>query len=56
MGESEGEEIEEVNKFKYLGVMISANVGMEKEMVHRTLQGRNVRETMIKLWKENMIP
>ena len=33
-----GEEMQEVNKFNYLGVMISTDGGMGKEVAHRMLQ------------------
>ena len=50
-----GEELQEVDKFKYLGVMISTDGGMGEELAHRVLEGRKVWGTMAKLWKENMI-
>ena len=51
-----GEEMQEVGKFKYLGVMVSTDGDMWKEAAHRVLEGRKVWGTMAKLWKENMIP
>ena len=42
-----GEEMKEVDKFTYLGVMISTDCGMGEEVAHRV--------TKTKLWKENMI-
>ena len=50
-----GEELQEVDKFKYLGVMISTDGGMGEELAHRVLEGRKVWGTMAKLWKENMV-
>ena len=50
-----GEEIQEVDKFNYLGVMISTNSGIGEEVAHRVLEGRKVWGTMAKLWKENVI-
>ena len=37
-----GEEMQEVDKFKYLGLMISTDGGMGEEMAHRVLEGRKV--------------
>ena len=37
-----GEEMEKVNNFNYLGVMISMDVGMGEEVAHRVLEGRKV--------------
>ena len=51
-----GQEMQEVvDKFNYLGVMISTDGGMGEEVAHRVLEGRKVWGTMAKLWKENMI-
>ena len=50
-----GEEMQEMDKFNYLGVMISTDGGMGEEVAHRVLEGRKVCGTMAKLWKENMI-
>ena len=50
-----GEEMQYVDKFNFLGVMISTDGGMGDEVVHRVLEGRKVWGTMAKLWKENMI-
>ena len=33
-----GEEMQEVDKFYYLGVMIGTDGGMSKEVVHRVLK------------------
>ena len=49
------EETQEVDKFKYLGVMISTDEGMGEEVAHSVLEGRKVWGTMVKLRKENMI-
>ena len=38
-----GEEMQEVDKFKYLEVMISTDGAMGEEVAHRVLQGRKVR-------------
>ena len=35
-----GEEMREVDKYKYLGVMISTDGGMGEEVGHRILEGR----------------
>ena len=37
-----GEELQEVDKFKYLRVMISTDGGMGEEVAHRVLEGRKV--------------
>ena len=37
-----GEEVQEVDKFNYLGVMISTNDGMGEEVAHRVLEERKV--------------
>ena len=50
-----GEEMQEVDKFNYLGVMISTDGGMGDEMAHRVLEARKVWGTMENLWKENII-
>ena len=47
-----GEEIQDVNKFNYLGVMISTDGGMGEEVAHRVLEGRKVWGMMAQLWKE----
>ena len=44
-----------MDKFKYLGVMISTDGGMGEEVAHRILEGRKVWGTMEKLWQENVI-
>ena len=48
-----GEEMQEVDKFNYLGVMISTNSGMGEEVAQSVPEGR--LGTMAKLWKENMV-
>ena len=50
-----GEELHEVDKFNYLGVMISKDGGMGEEVTHRVLERRRFWETMVKLWKENIM-
>ena len=50
-----GEEMQEVDKFDYIGVMISMDGGMGEEVAYRVLEGRKVWGTMAELWKENMI-
>ena len=50
-----GEEIQQVDKFNYLELMIRTDGDMEEEVAHRVLEGRKVWETMAKLWRENMI-
>ena len=50
-----GEEMQELDKFNYLGVMISTDGGMREEVARRVLDGRKVWGTMAKLWNENMI-
>ena len=49
-----GEEMQEVEKFNYLGVMISTDGGMGMEVAHRMLEEK-LWGTMAKLWKENII-
>ena len=44
-----------MDKFEYLGVMISTDGGMGEEVAHMVLVGRKVWGTMAKLWKETMI-
>ena len=46
-----GEELQDVGKFKYLGVMISTDGGIGEEVAHRVLEARKVWGTMAKLWK-----
>ena len=36
------EEMQEVDKFNYLGVMISTDGGMGEEVAHRVLEGKEV--------------
>ena len=43
-----GEEMQEVDKFNYLGVMISTGGGVWEEMAYMVLQGRKVWGTMAK--------
>ena len=50
-----GEEMQEMDKFNYLGVMIGSDGGMKEEVAHRVLVGRNVLGTMANLLKEGMI-
>ena len=50
-----GEEVQEGDKFNYLGVIISTDGGMEEEVAHRVLEGRKVWRTMAKLFKQKMI-
>ena len=50
------EEMQEVDKFNCLAVMISIDGGMGEEVVHRVLEERKVWGRMAKLWKNNMIP
>ena len=47
--------MQEVEKFNYLGVMISTNDGMGEEVAHRILEEIKVLGMMAKFWKENMI-
>ena len=49
------EKMQEVGKFKHLGVMISTDGGMGEEVGHRVLEGRKVWGTMAKLGKEHDI-
>ena len=44
------EKMQKVEKFNYLGVMISKDGGRGKELAHRVLEGRKVWGTMAKLW------
>ena len=50
-----GEEVQEGDKFNYLGEIISTDGGMEEEVAHRVLEGRKVWRTMAKLFKQKMI-
>ena len=47
--------MQDVDKFNYLGEMISTDGGMGEDVAHRVLEGRKVWEMMKNLWKENMI-
>ena len=47
--------MEKVDKFNYLGVMISMDGSMGWEVAPRVLEGRRVWGMMAKLWKENII-
>ena len=49
------EEMQEVDKFNCLGVMITSDGGMEEEMAHRVLKGKKFWGTLAKLWKENIM-
>ena len=53
--EVNGEELQEVNKVNYLGVMIITDCGMAEGVAHRVLEGRKVWGTMAKFWNENVI-
>ena len=44
-----------MDKFNYLGVMISTDGGVGQEVAHRVFEGRKLWGTMAKLWKENAI-
>ena len=44
-----------MDKFNYLGVMITIDGGMGEEVAHRVLEGRKVGGTIAKLWKEKVI-
>ena len=46
-----GEEMQEIDKFNYLGVMISTDGGMGEEVANRELEVRKVWRTMANLWK-----
>ena len=37
-----GEEMQEVNRFSYLGILISADVGMEDKVAHMTLKRKTL--------------
>ena len=50
-----GDEMREVDKFNYLGVMLSTDGGAEEEEAHRVLEGKMVKGTMAKLSKGKMI-
>ena len=41
--------MQEVGRFKHLGVMISADDNMEEEIAHRVMEGRNVWGIMANL-------
>ena len=43
-----------MDKFKYLGVMVSAEKGMVEEVAHRLLDGRKALGMIGKLRKENI--
>ena len=50
-----GEEMQEMDKFNYFGIMISMEGGIGEEVAHRVPKRRKVWGTQAKLWKENMI-
>ena len=50
-----GEEIQEVTKFKYVGVLIYMEGRTGEELAHMVLEERKLYGTMSKSWKENMI-
>ena len=47
--------MQEVDKFNYLGAMISTDGGMGEEVSHKVIERRKVVGTMAKLRKEEMI-
>ena len=47
--------MQQMDKFNYLGLMISTDGGMEEEVGHRVLEGRKIWGTLTKLWQENDI-
>ena len=48
-----GEEMQKLDRFNYLEVIISTDAGRREEVAHRVLEGRKVWGTVAKLWKEN---
>ena len=40
-----------MDKFNYLGVILSSDGGMGEEVAHRVLEGRKEWGMMAKLWK-----
>ena len=50
-----GEEVQEEDKFNYLGVMINTDGGRGEEVAHRVVEGRKLGGRMPKLWRENTI-
>ena len=40
------EEMQEMDKFNYMGITIRTDGGMEEEVAHRVLEGRKVWGTM----------
>ena len=46
--------MQEEDKFKYLGMAISADGVIVEEVAHKVLEGRKVWGITEKLWKENM--
>ena len=47
-----GEELEEVVKLKYLGVRINVDGCRREEVVDRVPEGRKIRGSLGKMWKE----
>ena len=50
------QELREVAKFKYIGLMIIEDGVLEEGMTYRLQQERKMQDTMEMLWKEIMIP
>ena len=47
--------MEEVDKFKYLGITISADRRMWEEGTHRLLEAKKLVRSLERLWKESTL-
>ena len=50
-----GEKMEELDSFGYLGVELSSDGGMEAEWKHRVGEGRKVAGALDNIWKRRKI-
>ena len=47
-----GEEMKDVDKIHFLGVIVITDDGIGKQAAHRVLKGRKLWGTMAKIWRE----
>src|SRR6201990_3099627 len=50
-----GRKLEEVNEFKYLGMLVECKGGTEKEIKNRVVEGMNALGGRRKVWKKGKI-
>src|ERR1700755_96343 len=53
--EVEGRKLEEVNEFKYLGMLVEGKGGTEKEIKNRVVEGMKVLGGLREVWKKGRI-